>query len=167
MRAAWSRTSSRGHFGSSGPFFRVGATFALCLTFFLAPRGKLMLALISDSLVHCCAPWLFRLLSCLPGEGRMPPQNHSSQQPTRHDGEPWVTPTVQPHRPSADPMHLPTVTPGLVLGPPPAPGVIAVDINSDSDIDVRSDRSDRVKLPASPVEVAISRWQGSGSSSCR
>ena len=123
MRAAWSRTSSRGHFGSSGPFFLEGATFALCLTFFLAPRGKLMLALISDSLVHCCAPWLFRLLSCLPGEGRMPP------------------------RPSDDQMHLPTETIGLVLGPPPAPRVIAVDINSDSDIDVRSVRSDRVNLP--------------------
>ena len=130
---------------------QVWATFALCLTFSLAPRGKHMLTLISDSLVHCCAPWLFRLLSCLPGEGRMPPQNHSSQQPTRHDGEPWVTPTVQPHRPSDDPMHLPTVTPGLVLGPPPTPGVIAVDINSDSDIDVRSDRSNRVNLPALPI----------------
>ena len=95
VRAAWSRTSLRGHFGSSGPFFQVWATFDLCLTFSLALRGKHMLALISDSLVHCCAPWLFRLLYCLPGEGRMPAQRHSSRQPTRHDGEPWVTPTEQ------------------------------------------------------------------------
>ena len=27
--------------------------------------------LFNDVFVHCCAPWCFRLLSCLPGEGRM------------------------------------------------------------------------------------------------
>ena len=89
--------------------------------------------------------------------GKTGTQRHSSRQPTRHDGEPWATPSKQPHQPIDDPMQSPTGTPGLVLGPPPALRVTEVDLNTDSDIDVRSVRSDRANSPcdaaanASPI----------------
>ena len=69
----------------------------------------------NDAFVHCCAPWCFRLLSCLPGEGRMGKSGtprHSGRLPgssrhfgsagsVRHDGLPWETPTEQVGRLSA------------------------------------------------------------------